>query len=218
MIPLLTLSGCDIANTGDVNQDRIWVRYELFFDANNGKTLAAAQFRFGGANGRILELNEQASVRFNEEELFYDDAFKAHVREFDSRIDSGAFEYTDLDKMTFTNLAELPDSIAIPETFDTIYLSHDNVLEWVGAPVGPQEHVSVLIGNGSWGAPSFFTQSEEGATSVMLDAGLLAVYPKGTSTLFLDRWTQRNAQQTTGKGGTLVCRYRGMNRLIEIVE
>ena len=58
---------CPIEDSADVNQDKIYTDYEVFYNSNTDKTQVLARFRFGGATGTLLELNEPAEVYFDED-------------------------------------------------------------------------------------------------------------------------------------------------------
>jgi len=146
---LAGLNSCNVEDSGDVNQDKIWTHYELFYNANDDKTIAVARFRFGSATGTLLQLNEDASVTFNGEQLPWDQWYFGHVMDFAGLVDSGTFVYQDLDQLTFTNTVMPFDTVAFPNGFDTIYKSQANTLAWSGEPLAPNEHVGVVIKHGN---------------------------------------------------------------------
>ncbi len=212
------LTGCNLEDSGDVNQDKIWVRYELYYDANNDVTTAIARFRFGSSTGTLLELNENASVTFNDEALTFNKGYFGNVREFAGRIDSGTFVYNDLDGFAFTNMAASYDSIAFPEGFDTISKTQANTLTWDGIPLNANETVGLFIGNWEWDGDALYTQSADSATSIDLSTDQLSSVSIGTPILFMERWTLVPVTEGTSKGGSIIGKYKAENKFIQVVN
>ena len=209
LILFVGLYSCNVEDSGDVNQDKIWTHYELFYNANDDKTIAVARFRFGSPTGTLLQLNEDASVTFNGDELPWDQWYFGHVKDFAGLVDSGTFVYQDLDQLTFTNTV-MP--------FDTIYKSQANTLEWSGVPLAPNEHVGLFVGSWTWGDDALYVESSDNATSVIMGTNQLSNVPVGPSTLFMDRWTDVPVAQGTSEGGQVVGKYRAENKVVQVVN
>lgn len=222
LVALLLLAtvftGCNVEDSGDVNQDKIWTRYELFYDANDDKTVAVARFRFGGATGTLLRLNEEASVSFNGQEMAYNDWYLGHTLEFAGWIDSGTFVYQDLDDLTFTNTVNPYDSIGFPAGFDTITKSSANTLVWDGNPLAANEIVGLFVGSWVWGDDALYLQSNDNASNIVLGTSQLSNVPVGPSTLFMDRSTEVEVTEGTSEGGLVVGKYRAQNRIVQVVN
>lgn len=212
------LIGCTVEDSGDVNQDRIWTRYELFYNANEDKTVAVARFRFGNPTGTLLELNENASVTFNGTEMEYDVWYLGHAMEMAGFVDSGTFVYQDLDQLTFENTVFPFDTIAFPEDFDTIITSQANALAWLGNPLGSNEDVGLFIGSWTWGDDALFYEDSDNATEIVMGTNQLSNLPIGPSTVFMDRATKLNATEAPSAGGIVVGKYRAENKTVQIVN
>lgn len=217
-IGLAALASCNVEDSGDVNQDKIWARYELFYNENDDKTVAVARFRFGSPTGTLLQLNEDASIAFNGEELEYNAWYLGHTKEMAGWVDSGNFVYTDLDQIAFSNTVMPYDSIGFPEGFDTIYKSVANTLEWEGNPLMPNEHVGLFVGSWAWGDDALYIQSADNATDIVLGTNQLSNVPEGPSTLFMDRSTNVDATQATSEGGIVIGKYRATNVQVQVVN
>ncbi len=213
-----SLYGCKVEDTGDVNQDKIWTYYEVLYNATDDRTTAFAQFRLDGETGKVLELNQDAAIRFNGQDLLFNSAYEGYVFEFEGLVDSGTFAYQDLDAFTFENTVMPLDSIDFPAGFDTIATSQSNTLTWNGYPLAANEQVGVFIGSWSWSNNALFVQSEENATSITLAADQLANIATGPSTVYLDRWTDVPVTEGTSKGGNVVGKYRVVKENIQIVN
>lgn len=212
------LYGCQVEDTGDVNQDKIWTYYEVLYDATDDRTTAFAQFRLDSETGKVLELNQDAAIHFNGQGLLFNSAYEGYVFEFEGLVDSGTFAYQDLDAFTFENTVTPLDSIDLPAGFDTISTSQNNTLTWNGYPLATNEQVGVFIGNWSWGNDALFVQSEENATSVTLATDQIANMAAGPTTVYLDRWKDVPVAEGTSKGGKVVGKYRVVKENIQIVN
>jgi hypothetical protein len=215
---LLLLVSCDVEDSGDVNQDKIYAHYELFYDENNDKTVAVARFRFGGATGTLLKLNENASVSFNGEELGYNEWYLGHTKEMAGWADSGTFVYHDLDHLIFTNTILSFDSIGFPDGFDTIVKTQANTMVWNGTALGVNDNVGLFVGSWTWGEDALYVQSTDNATDIVMGTVQLSNVPVGPSTLFMDRWTQVPTTEGTSEGGVVIGKYRATNRVVQIVN
>lgn len=213
-----SLYSCNVEDSGDVNQDKIWTHYELFYNKNDDKTVAVARFRFGSATGTLLQLNEDASVTFNGQELEFNNWYFGHVKEFAGVVDSGTFVYQDLDQLTFTNTVNHFDSIAFPDGFDTITKSQANTLAWDGDPLSANENVGVFVGSWTWGDDALYIQSTNNATDIIMGTNQLSNVPVGPSTLYMDRWSEVPVTEGTSKGGTVIGKYRAENRIVQVVN
>ena len=213
-----SLYSCNVEDSGDVNQDKIYTHYELFYNANDDKTVAVARFRFGGPTGTLLELNEDASVSYNGNEMEYNVWYLGHTFEMAGFIDSGTFVYEDLDDLVFTNTVLPYDTIAFPEGFDTLYNSQANTLTWDGNPLAPNESVGLFVGSWTWGDDALYIQSADNATDLVMGTNQLSNVPVGPSTLFMDRWTEVEVTEGTSEGGVVIGKYRAENRLVQVVN
>lgn len=217
-LSLLGLFGCNVEDSGDVNQDKIHTRYELFYNENDDKTVAVARFRFGSATGTLLELNDNASVTFNGNPLSYNAWYLGHTMEFAGWVDSGTFVYNDLDQLTFTNTVIPYDSIGFPDGFDTIVRTQANTLSWDGNALSANEHVGLFVGSWAWGDDALYIQSADNATNIVMGTNQLSNVPVGPSTLFMDRWTEVPVAEGTSEGGVVIGKYRAENRVVQVVN
>ncbi len=217
-LSLVVLFGCNVEDSGDVNQDKIHTRYELFYNENDDKTVAVARFRFGSATGTLLELNQDASVTFNGNPLAYNTWYLGHTMEFAGWLDSGTFVYNDLDQLTFTNTVMPYDSIGFPDGFDTIIKTQANTLTWDGNALAANEHVGLFVGSWAWGDDALYIQSADNATNIVMGTNQLSNVPVGPSTLFMDRWTEVPVAEGTSEGGVVIGKYRAENRVVQVVN
>src|SRR5262245_21459177 len=78
----MSLSSCKKEDSDDVNQDKIYAEYELFYDKNTDKTYASAVFKFSNALGTNLQLTSPSEVKFNSDVIPWDPVFSYYRKEY----------------------------------------------------------------------------------------------------------------------------------------
>lgn len=218
----LQLQGCGTSeDSNDVNQDRIYTDYEVFYNSNDDKTHVIARFRFGNAFGTILELNESsgASVTYNGEKLAYSRFWGGHHREYAGNTAAGgSFVYTDTDGRRYTNTVPAGTSIEFPSGFDTIDKNNAQVLAWVGTPLAPNDQVGIFVGSWAWGDDALFWIDDDGATEIVLGANQMQNLALGTAEVFMDRWNAVDVVQGTAAGGRMRYKYRAANVVVTVID
>lgn len=213
----LTLVSCDKEDSEDVNQDKIYTDYELFYNENTDKTTVVARFRFGGPTGTLLELSSGATVTFNGDNLAYNGWYGGHMKEYAGQLASGTFVYTDVDGSTYTNATPAYNPIAFDPAFDTIVKSQANTLTWLGSALAPNEAVAVFVGTWTWGQDAWLFQDLDGATNIIMGVNQLSGLAEGNSTVYMDRYTALNVTQGTGEGGRIRSKYRAINQQVVVI-
>jgi len=223
LIPALFLvlglfTSCEKEKASDVNQDKIYTDYEVFYDRNTDKSWVVAKFRFGGPTGTILELDSTSSVRFNNDTLAYNGLFTGHFKEYAGRITSGTFTYTNVAGQVFQNSIPVCDTVAFPTTLNSLSKSSAQSIAWVGAPLAANQAVGIFIGNWSWGQNALVYQDADGATSLVLGINQMAALALGSSTIYMDRQTEVNVSQGSSEGGKIRSKYRALNIILQVVN
>lgn len=217
----LFFSSCAPEDSTDVNQDRIYTVYELFYNSNTDKTQVTARFRFGNATGTILELKGSSgeSVTFEGDPLPYNALASGHYKEVAGRLASGEFVYTDSDGKTYTNTVPAGDTVAFPSDFDTVFRSKAQTLKWEGSVLGSNEYVGVFIGTAwTWGQDALFAQVLKGTDEIVMGVKNKANLNPGPATAFMDRVGEQSASQTSSAGGVVRYRYRAKNKTVLVVD
>lgn len=217
---LLLAASCAKEDSSDVNQNKIYCDYELFYNQNEDKTHAVARFRFGGPTGTLLELSDTsgASVTFNGENLPYNVWYGGHHKEYAGQLTGGTFVYTNTNGTVYTN--EVPDgeSLAFQADFDTINKSTAQTLTWDGTALSANQHVGVFVGSWTWGEDAAFWTGDEGANEIVMGVTQMADLALGTSTVYMDRSTALDIAEGTLEGGRIRYKYRCTNATVQVVE
>jgi hypothetical protein len=209
---------CEIEDSAEVNQDRIYADYEVFYNSNTDKTWVIARFRFGGVAGTLLELKAPANVTFNDDPLPFNSAFNGHFKEYAGQITNGTFRYENVERDVFENVVPNYETIAFPNNSDTISKAQAYSLAWNGTPLAANQRVGVFVGSWAYGQNALFVQNNEGATNIVFGLAQLTRLPLGNSTLFMDRTTEVDVEEGTSRGGKIRSKFRAINQPVIIVE
>ena len=220
LVAVLALVGCDPAQPStDVNQDRVFTRYELRRDRD--ATRARASFRFGGPSGTQLVLDGSADVSFEGSRLRLVELpanLTFYERELDRDARAGRFVYEDADGVAFENGAEVPPSIDLADGVE-ISNDQDTDVAFTGPPVRDGETVTLsLFRGGSDARLAVAEQTRAGATSVTVPVASLRGAAPGDVTLALSRSRTRPAAEAPGSGGEVVEVYEAPLRTGRIVD
>ncbi len=211
------LTSCQKEDSSDVNQDKIYTEYELFYNQNTDKTVAIARLRFGSPTGTLLEATAPAGVTFNGDDLPYNVVYSGHAKEYAGMVTSGTFAYTNTEGTVFTNATPAMTTLSHPAGFDTIVKSQANTYTWVGNPLGADERVNLFVGTWTWGQDALFFAYTNGATNIVMGINQLANLAEGGSTLYVDRVHEIAISEGTSEGGVIRTRYRPTNVQVQIV-
>ena len=214
----LVFVSCQPEDSADVNQDRIYTHYEVFYNSNDDKTHAVARFRFGNPTGTLLELKDSAQVTFNGQVMPYSLIYSGHHLEFAGKVNGGNFVYTNNEAEVFSNTVDPYDEIAFPSGIDTIKKTEAYTLNWVGNSLVADEFVGVFIGTWQWGDDALFVQDGDGASNIVLGVNELAGAAVGQATMYMDRWTSKLAGEAPSAGGVVVGKHRAQNITVQVVN
>ena len=206
---------CERENSEDVNQDRIYTDFELFYNANHDITYARAVFRFGNALGTLLQLSEPSEVKFNDEILSFKPALAYYEKQFTGFVDSGSFEWKDTEGKIFVNSISV-NTIDYPGDMDTISKSFAFELIWDGESLKENESVVIAMNGVIEGDAQIFTQNAVNSTSIILAKNQLEILGHGNATMWMDRTLGNILDQKTSAGGKISARYRPLNKTIYI--
>lgn len=217
---LFFATSCTKEDSNDVNQDKIWTEYEMFYNKNDDKTHVIARYRFGGSTGTLLELTDStgAKVTFNGTQMPYSAIWSAHHLEFAGRLTSGMFSYTNTNGTVYNNaIPANADTIAFPAGFDTIVKSQAETFTWGGNPLAPDERVGIFVGSWGWANDALFYTDADGATNLIFGVQAKNSLALGQATVYMDRTLLSNYISGTSKGGVIRYTYRAMNATVVVV-
>lgn len=216
----LIVTSCQKQDSKDVNQDKIYTDYVVFYDKNDDKTHVVARFRFGNATGTLLNLTDStgAKITFNGTSMPYNDWWSAHYIEIAGNVTSGTFSYTNTNGTVYTNTVPAgADTIAYPIGFDTIAKSSANTFTWGGSPLAANQSVGIFVGTWTWAQDALFYTDADNATNIVFGVQAKSSLSTGQATVYMDRSILKTSINGTSVGGTIRYTYRPKNPTVTIV-
>ncbi len=203
-------SACNREDSSSVEQDRIWQLHEIAYDAETDKTIARSSFKFSNAFGTALELVDNASAEFNNDLLDWKPVLAHYEREYAGVVDSGTFVYNDLDGNTFTNVINPINPIAFSSTQinDTIFKSAAYELFWDGIPLEENEYVILTVNGDNEGDARIVTQTDIGASSIIIGTDKLEALPEGMARIEMERVILLDLDEGNDVGGNIQGKYK----------
>jgi hypothetical protein len=217
MLLALLFTSCEKEDSSDVNQDKIYTVYELFYNKNTDKTVAICRLRFGGPTGTLLEATGAAGVTYNGDNLPYSAIYSGHAKEYAGKLSGGSFTYTNINGTSFTNTVPSMDTIAFDPSFDTIVKSQANTFTWVGNPVAINERVNLYIGTWTWGQDAAFFAITPGQTNIIMGINQMNSLAVGGSTGHMDRINEIPVTNGTPEGGVVRTRFTAPTQQIQVI-
>lgn len=219
MVFAWAFTGCgstEVANSADVNQDKIYQRYTVNIDAEYGTSQATAQLRFGGSLGTTLMLTEPSQVTCNGAKMSGETAFLqgfVYSMNVDASLGDYEFVFTNTEETSYTNAIHI-EAISLANVPAEVNASAGWEVTWNGAPVGNNETVTIhLSGEG-------FTCSEstsiQGATSIMFNSNEYPNMKGGNYEIYLERWVETSCAEAADEGGAISATYSSEHKSTKI--
>jgi hypothetical protein len=203
-------TACKSEPSSDVNQDKIYTEYNLYYDGNADKTYASASFKFSNITGTLLELDDPSTVTFNGDILTFNTGLAYYQKEYAGLISSGTFVWTDLNGLSFTNTISMKP-IDFPAVVDSIDRDSSFELPWVGDSITTDENVTLTMADASASVQIFY-QNDINSQSIILAKNQLQLLLAGNSTMNFDRKYQPALTEKNTAGGSITGRYRPVKK------
>ncbi|MBN8677004.1 MAG: hypothetical protein J0M29_02195 [Chitinophagales bacterium] len=197
---VLLATSCQRESSADVNQDRIFTHYELFYNANEDITYARAWFRFGSITGTLLELADPSVVSFEGDKLSFNKVLAFYEKQYAGFKSSGTFKWEDTDGKVFENTVVI-NEIAFGAIPDSIARNAAFTIPWTGAALGDNEAAGVWINGENEGDAQAAITIENGATALIVPADKMAKVGAGPGKIYLERRSAPALLEVTGAGG-----------------
>lgn len=203
-------TACKSEPSSDVNQDKIYTEYELYYDGNADKTYARASFKFSNITGTLLQLDAPSEVTFNGDILTFNTTLAYYEKEYAGVISSGTFVWTDLNGTSYSNTISMK-TIAFPAVVDSINKDSSFELDWVGDSLTTNENVTLTMTDASASVQIFYT-NDLNSQSIILAANQLQYLLDGSATMNFDRRYQPGLTSQNTAGGLITGRYRPVKK------
>ena len=197
---LFLASSCQRESSADVNQDRIFTHYELFYNANEDKTYARAWFRFGSVTGTQLELAAPSEVSFNGDKLSFNKVLAFYEKQYAGLKAFGTFHWEDTEGKVFDNELNI-NVIDFGVMPDSIVRTAALTIPWTGSALGADEVVGTWINGENEGDAQAAITIETGATALIVPLNKIEKVGAGPGKIYLERRFSPALLDVTGAGG-----------------
>ncbi|MFN0037342.1 MAG: hypothetical protein ACKVUS_19970 [Saprospiraceae bacterium] len=200
LFSILLASSCQRESSADVNQDRIFTHYELFYNADEDITYARAWFRFGSITGTQLELASPSEVAFEGDKLSFNKVLAFYEKKYAGLKPSGTFRWEDTEAKVFENTVDIQaiDFGAMP---DSIARTAALTIPWTGDALGADEAVGTWINGENEGDAQAAITIETGATALIVPLDKISKVGAGPGKIYLERRFSPALLEVTGAGG-----------------
>ena len=212
LIFIALIAGCDSSEIGDskdVNQDKIYMDYNVSYTQADENVLLNFKYRFAGPAGTTLVLNDASKTEFDGEKLKVDSsdfggAFYEVQKRFSSFIGKHSIAFTDINNKKYENsfdftvftLTNLPESVPADK---------DLIISFNGPALGADDYVDIS----SVDSDSSFSFRHTGpGNSITIPAAELQKQTKNSISIECSFYRQIRLTQTTSEGGILKLYYR----------
>lgn len=216
LLLVLAVSACKKEVTNNIDQDKIFTRYELSYNENTDVTTATAEFRFSNLLGTRLELSDPSTVTVNSQNMEWSNENGNYTAQFSGFTPSATFIWVDLDGNSFSNTANIVD-IEYPTDLPA-YSKEDSVnyFMWAGAALDSLESVSIEFVDDQSARRKFGPVNTVGATTIVIDSLTLSELDTGLITTILVKSYSPDLVEGTSKGGLLIGKYRPSDRTFNL--
>jgi hypothetical protein len=197
---ILMTTSCQRESSADVNQDRIFTHYELFYNANEDITYARAWFRFGSITGTQLELAAPSVVSFEGDNLSFNKVLAFYEKQYPGKKTSGKFHWEDTEGKVFENTLNI-NAIDFGPMPDSIGRTTALTIPWTGNALGADEAVGAWINGENEGDAQAAITIENGSTALIVPLNKIEKVGAGPGKIYLERRFSPALQEVTGAGG-----------------
>lgn len=197
---ILIATSCQRESSADVNQDRIFTHYELFYNANEDITYARAWFRFGSITGTQLELASPSEVTFEGDKLSFNKLLAFYEKKYAGLKTSGTFIWEDTEANVFTNTVTI-NPIDFGVMPDSIARNAALTIPWTGDALGTDEVVGTWINGENEGDAQAAITIETGTNQLIVPANKMSQVGAGPGKIYLERRSAPALVSVTGAGG-----------------
>lgn len=212
LIVLTTLFACtsnEIGESRDVNQDRIYMDYEVSYAAGDEEVLLRLQYRFAGPYGTTLVLTDPSQVKLDGQLLKADSskfggAYYEIRRDYKNFGGAHRIEFTDINNRRFENSFEFKP-VEPPVLPFVVNRTADLQVRYNTGALGPEDYIAISSADTD---SSFYYQQKAGAPLVTIPAAELK--RQETDAFSLETLVHREIplSKTTPEGGRLSLNYR----------
>lgn len=210
----LALVACN-KKSSRVDQDHIFQRYEMTYNADEDRTSFSAQFSKKKENGRLLKLDGSSSVTVNGQAMDFG-GVNYYVK-LDGLVDTGVFVYTDNDGNSYTNMVTAVSEISN----GSVYIINKAFvpIDWWFDGIPNQAGEEVLVEIVSQGTDRTYSRSnttETGATSITITRNDLENLELGYAYATTIRRRTIETGNFSAAGGVIISSRKSVSTMVNV--
>ena len=212
LIFIAFITGCDsieIGDSKDVNQNKIYMDYNISYTQADETVLLNLKYRFAGPAGTTLVLNDASHCEFDGEKLKVDSsdfggAFYEVQKRFSSFIGKHSIVFADINNKKYENSFDFA-TFTLTNIPESVPADKDLVISFNGPALGANDYVEIS----SVDSDSSFSFRHTGpGNSITVPVAELQKQTKKTIAIECTLYRQIPLSQTTSEGGSLKLYYR----------
>lgn len=198
-----------------LDQEKIFQRLEMKYDADENVTTFSAQFSRKRESGRLLKLDGNSSITLNGQPMEFLGA--GYSLKFDGIIDTGVFVYTNNEGEVFTNTVTAVDEISNGYLYYIYKSNSTNTWSFLGDPIYFGEEVTIqLVNQSDLSSSSKSTSSEIGSNAVTITSSDLESLVAGYANATTIRRNINEAGNFTSAGGVIISSYYSFTTVVSV--
>ena len=206
---LFACNSNEIGESKDVNQDKIYMDYNISYTEGDDQVALNFQYRFAGPAGTTLVLNSPSQVKLDGELLKVDSskyggAYYVADKNYKAFLGKHSIQFTDISRKQFENSFEFAPFtlVNLPQTADR---NRDLVIYYNINGLNANDDIEI---NSIDTDSSFHYHQPGSSTSVAIPAADLKRQQKNELSFEAVIYRQLPLEHTTGEGGKLMLTYR----------
>lgn len=220
---LVILNSCvsnEVAESGDVNQDKIYMSYNVFHDAERDHDYSVtAQFRFGGSKGTTLILTAPSNIMLNGDKMnmqtsgrrgcWYESTLPLDSKEAE-------FVFTDTEANKLKNSFKL-NSIDLKPLLKIDLDARKTRIAWEGEKLDRAESLSLEIVDEE-GNLAYIDGGVKGSKDIVIKRSDLDGLVPGKAEIRVSRHSNENLKEKTSEGGSYRFEYKSQMYPVVLVS
>jgi hypothetical protein len=206
---LFACTSNEIGESKDVNQDKIYMDYDISYAEGDDQVTINLQYRFAGSAGTTLVLNNPSQVKLDGEIIKVDSsdgggAYYEVSKNYSSFLGKHVIQFTDINGKQFENSFEF--TAFAPATLPaSASRANDLVIAFNTAPLGKNDYLALTSVDTD---SSFHYQQDGPASSITIPANELKRQKDKQVSVESMLYREIPLSQTTSEGGKLQLNYR----------
>jgi len=215
----------------EINQESIYSKLQLSYSAGSNTTEVRARFSLESDTGTGIILTNPSHILFNDNLLPQTSGTTSssissttslvyYSLVFDSLIESGTYQFTDLENNLYINNISLVDTLSFVIPNNTLNKDSNNTITWNGPSLQPNEVISLIImgidSTSNYFMHKHFVNDTVGSNSIYLPSDELQALENFEHFIWITRTKIEPIIESTSAGGELISSFKSKTLPISV--